>query len=266
MNCEELKDAVIRWFGTEIECHSSGDNSLIATLPILKPNGDPIEIGIEPLEGRRWRLSDLGDTHSTLYLADVDLFEEYVRAQEFRQIVDAHRIEETGEELSVKTSSDELVSEMFDFVHAIQSMLALQLTVKPRTPERDFASVVSKFFAEQHASFDIPTEHVEGKTGRWKFNFILNQVREETLVKAISATTRTQALKLAEENVFEIRDVREIRPDVETAVIADDSGSRRAFWQPRVLRIFDGYSIPVFSFESKRSELEQLALKYSLRP
>ncbi len=264
MTCEELKSAVLHWFGSEIECHQTAGDSLVATLPILKPNGDSIEIGIEPLEGKRWRISDLGDTHSTLYLADVDLFEEYVRAEEFRQVVDAHRIKDAGEELSIETSSDELVSAMFDFVHAVQSMLALQLTVKPRTPERDFASIVSKFFAERHTSFDIPAEHVEGKTGRWKFNFVLNEVREETLVKTISAVNRTQALKMAEQNVFEIRDVREIRPKVETAVIADDSGSRRAFWQPKVLRIFDGYDIPIFSFEAKKSELEQLALKYAI--
>jgi Domain of unknown function DUF1828 len=267
MDCQELKNAVVHWFGTEFECRASSGESLIATLPILKPDGDPIEIGVEPIDKKRWKLSDLGDTHSTLYLADVDLYEEYVRAEEFRQIVGAHKITSSNEELSIETSTDEIAEALFDFTHAIQSMLALQFTVKPRTPERDFTSVVVKFFAEQHTSFDIPAEHVAGKTGRWKFNLVLNHVRQEMLVKTVSVTSRANALRLAEQNVFEIQDVREVRPEgLDFAVIADDAGAREQFWQPKVLRIFDGYNIPVFSFEKKRDALRQLALKYTVAP
>lgn len=76
MNCEELKASVLRWIGQEIQCRSNGRDSLIATLPLLKPNGDAIEIGINAVGSDRWRLSDLGDTYGILYLAGVDLLEE----------------------------------------------------------------------------------------------------------------------------------------------------------------------------------------------
>jgi len=262
MNCEDLKSSMLRWFGEELECHSNGRDSLTATLPILKPNGDPIEIGIESAGAQQWRLSDLGETYSTLYLAGVDLFEEYVRAEEFRQIVAAHRIKDSEKELSVEASSGDLVGSVFDFVHAIQSMLALQLTVKPKLEGRDFPSMVAKFLAEHGASFEIPSEHVDGKTGRWKFNFIFNHVLPPTLVKALSVTSKNQALKFAEQSVFEIRDVQEVK-STEAVVIADDEGSRAAFWQPQVLRIFDGYEIPVYPFTAKREELARLARRYS---
>jgi hypothetical protein len=263
MNCEELKSLVLRWMGQEIECHPSGD-LLVATLPLLKPNGDAIEVGIQSISSSQFRLTDLGDTHAMLYLAGVDLLEEYVRGEEFRQILLAHKLKDYEKELSVETSSDQLIERIFDFVHAIQSMLALQLTVRPMQPSRDFPSIVAKFLAEQRASFEVPSEYIEGKTGRWKFNFILNHVREETLVKALTATSKTRALRLAEESVFEIRDVKELR-ETGAIVIADDEDGRQVFWQPQTLRVFKGYDVPVYSFQADRNDLTQLALRYRVR-
>jgi hypothetical protein len=262
MNCEELKSSVLRWMGQEISCHSNGRNSLIATLPLLKPNGDSIEVGINSVGADRWQLSDLGDTYATLYLAGVDLLEEYVRGDEFRQVAIAHNIKDSEKELSVEVSSAVLVESLFDFVHAIQSMLALQLTVRPQQERRDFAAIVAKFFGERNTSFDIP-ERITGKTGRWEFNFVLNHVRAETLVKTLTATSKGQALRSAEQSMFEIRDVQEIR-DAEAVVIADDEGYRKEYWGASALRIFEGYNVPVFTFEGKRNELSELAAKYSI--
>ena len=152
MDCQELKASLLNWFGSEIECRSTGTDYLTATLPLLKPNGDPIEIGIEPSGDRQWKLSDLGDTYSTLYLAGVDLNDEYVRAEEFRQIIKAHRIVDEQQELSVESSTDELPNTLFDFVQGVQSMLALQLTMRPKQSTRDFASVVAKFLSITHHS------------------------------------------------------------------------------------------------------------------
>lgn len=264
MDCGDLKSLVLHWIGQELECRSIGPDSLVATFPLLKPNGDAIEIGIQSTGRRAWKLSDLGDTHATLYLAGVDLLEEYVRGEEFRQIIQAHKIRDAEDELSVDTTSDNLAESMFDFAHAIQSALALQLTVKTQQPKRDFPSIVAKFLGEQRTAFEIPTEDVEGKTGRWKFDFVLNHVREETLVKALSARSRTGALHLAEESVFEIGDVRELRA-VKAVVIADDEGKRQSHWQDRELAIFKGYDVPVYAFEGNRKELLQFALEYRLR-
>jgi hypothetical protein len=262
MNCEELKTSVIRWMGQGIECRPTGEESLAAVLPILKPNGDAIEVGIEPIGSDRWKLSDLGDTYATLFLAGVELNDEYVRAEEFRQILSAHRIGSDQHELFAETSSDELVDRMFELVHAIQSALALQYTLKPKQVGRDFPSVVAKFLAEHRASFEVPPEPIEGRSGKWKFNFVLNHVREETLVKALSATSKARAMRSAEESVFEINDVKAIR-DSAAIVIADDEGPRQAFWRPQVMRIFDEYKVPVYSFLANQEELTKFALTYA---
>jgi hypothetical protein len=262
MNCEELKSTVLRWFDSEMECRVTAEDCLTVTLPILKPNGDPIELGIESTGKHLWRISDLGDTYATLFLAGVELNDEYVRAEEFRRVVQDHRITETDQELSVETSTDDLVETVFDLVQAVQSMLALQLTVKPKQIGRDFAAIVAKFFAEQRTSFEIPSLPIEGKTGRWRFNFVLNHVHTETLVKTVTANSKAAAMRQAEQSVFEIRDVRELR-DANAIVIADDEGSRREFWQPSVLRIFSGYDIPLISFEAKKDDLVKLAGRYA---
>lgn len=248
--------------GREIECRSTGDESFTAILPILKPNGDAIEVGIEPNGQGRWKLSDLGETYATLYLGGVELNDEYVRAEEFRQILSAYRIGDDQHELFIDASADELVDRMFELVHAVQSALALQFTVKPKQLNRDFPSVVAKFLAEHHASFEIPPEPIEGKSGRWKFNFVLNHVRKETLVKALSATSKARAMRSAEESVFEINDVRAVR-DSGAIVIADDEGPRQAFWHPQVLRVFGEYRVPIYSFLANQQELAQLALSYA---
>jgi Domain of unknown function DUF1828 len=262
MDCAELKNSVLRWMGQEIQCHSIDDNSLIASLPLLKPNGDVIEVRVQSF-GSKFKLSDLGDTHATLYLAGVDILEEYVRGEEFRQILAAHEITDSAKELSVEVSSTELIERLFDFVHAIQSMLALQMTVRPQQERRDFSAIVAKFLAEQGTSFEIPG-HVSGKTGRWHFNFLLNHVRTETLVKTLSATTKGQAIRSAEQSMFEIRDVLEIK-DTKAVVIADDEAHRQEHWGPSAFRIFDGYGVPFFTFLGRREQLSRLAAEYSIR-
>jgi hypothetical protein len=262
MNCEELKASVIRWMGQEIECRPTGPESLAAVLPLLKPNGDAIEVGIEPIGSDHWKLSDLGETYASLYLAGVELNDEYVRAEEFRQILSAHSIDSDQHELFIEASSAELVDRMFELVHAVQTALALQYTVKPKQVNRDFPSVVAKFLAEHHASFEVPAEPIEGKSGKWKFNFVLNHVKEETLVKALSATSKLRAMHSAKESVFEINDVKAIR-DSGAVVIADDEGPRRAFWHPQVLRVFEDYKIPIYSFLANQQELAKFALTYA---
>jgi hypothetical protein len=262
MNCEDLKASVLRWMGREIDCHSTEKDALAAVLPILKPNGDAIEIGISPLGSDRWKLSDLGDTHATLYLAGVELNDEYVRAEEFRQILSAHRIGDDQHELFLESSTDDMVERMFELAHAMQMALALQFTIKPKQINRDFASVVAKFLAERRASFEIPADPIEGKSGKWKFNFILNHVRSELLIKALSASSRDRAMHAAKESVFEINDVKAIR-DAGAIVVADDEGPRQAFWHPRILRVFEDNRIPVYSFLANQQELSKVAQDYA---
>ena len=264
MNCAELKSSVLEWMGREIDCRITGEHRdcLSAVLPVLKPNGDAIEIGIEPLGPDRWRLSDLGDTHATLYLGGVELNDEYARTEEFRQILVSHGIADQDEELVMDVSTSEMIGRMFEFVHAMQSMLALQFTVRPKQSNRDFPSIVAKFLAEQGASFEIPPAPIDGLSGKWKFHFSLNHVKKETLVKAITATTKMQALRSAEQSVFEIRDVQAVR-ETQSIVIADDEGPRQAFWHPQVMRVFGKYDVPVYSFLANQEELALVAKSYA---
>src|ERR1700691_2695864 len=141
MNCEELKSSVLGWLGSEIECRPSGGGSLIATFPVLRLNGDAIEIGISPAGDNRWRLSDLGETHSMFFLADLDFHNDYVRSEELNQILIAHRLSNDDQEISTEVTSEDLADKVFDFLHALQSMSGLQYTAKPRKETRDFNTV-----------------------------------------------------------------------------------------------------------------------------
>jgi hypothetical protein len=265
MNCEDLKASLLNWFGSEIDCRPSTDDndSLLATFPMLRLNGDAIEIGISPTENGRWRLSDLGETHSMFFLGDLDFHEDYVRAEEFNQILVAHQLKD-AEEISTEVDGDELADRIFDFLHALQSMSGLQLTAKPRKVQRDFNTIVAMFFAEQRASIAIPTEPIEGLGGKWKFDFSLNHVAKETLIKTISTVGKNQIVGLTERATFEIGDIRKLRPDAGAVVIGDDHGKEReTLWRPDVLRIFKEYEVPFYAFEGDSDSLVQLAQKYS---
>ena len=263
MNCEELKSSVLHWFGSEIDCHPTVDNSLIATFPVLRLNGDAIEVGIAPIADGRWRLSDLGETHSMFDLADLDLRDDYARAEEFNQILIAHELLDADQEISVEASDRELPDRIFDFLHALQSISGLQFTAKPRKVERDFNTIVAMFFAEQRASIEIPSEPIAGLGGNWKFDFVLNEVRKETLVKTISTISKNQIITHTEKATFEIGDVKRLR-DTEAVVIGDDHGKeRQGLWNADVLRIFREYEIPFYAFERDNDGLVQLAQKYS---
>lgn len=258
MECTELKSSIVNWLGTEIECHEEGQGFLTAVLPIYQPNGDAIEVGIQPLPQDTWRLSDLGIAHETLYLAGIDLSDEdSERADEFHQTIKDYGLTTSGSEIIVVGSGD-LGERLFDFVSALQSVFALQVTIKPKLPARDFASIVAKFLAEEKASFTIPPGPIEGKTGKWRFNFSLNR-GDEALVKALTATTPASAMITSKQGVFEMRDVREVQPKRRFIAIVDDEGERENLWKEKVLRVFSGYDIPVIPFKAGRERLVELA-------
>jgi hypothetical protein len=260
MDCDDFKLDVTKWFLDELECRGDA-NGFTITLPLLKPNGDSIELGISVIGESSWRISDLGQTQETLYIAGIDLSEESERTDEFQRLVNDHGLREEDGELSLPVSED-LPSRVFDFASAVQSLLALQFTIKTRQPRRDFASIVAKFLAEQQAQFEVPTDLVDGKTGRWRFNFTLNTVAPPTFVKTLTATSRGEAMSTSEKSVFEIRDVLELHTKLRTAVIIDDEGERESLWKPSVRRVFDGYEIPLIGFVSQRDRLTSLAQEY----
>jgi hypothetical protein len=265
MNCEELKGSLLGWFGSEIECQSSANGSLIATLPLLRVNGDAIEIGVSPLPEGRWRMSDLGQTHEMFFLADLDLREDYVRAEEFNQIIISHGLKDAEQEISSEIAAEQLADQIFDFAHALQAISGLQFTAKPRTVARDFNTVVALFFAEQRASIEIPSEPIPGLGGSWKFDFALNHVSRETLVKTISTVGKNLIVTLAEKATFEIGDVKKLR-DSDAVVIGDDYGKeRQSLWRPDVLRLFKEYQVPFYAFEHDNDALTELAQKYSIK-
>jgi len=262
MHCEDFRSTLLGWFGEAVECRQESPDSLIVGLPIARPNGDFIELGIKTIDSSSWRISDLGETHESLYLAGFDVLDDLDKRGEFSQIITDHLISDAGNELS-RVSNGDLVEDIFDFISAINSALALQLTVPTSLPYRDFSSVVAKFLAEQSASFEIPTESVPGKSGSWRFNFSLNHVHPETLVKTITASNSTHAMRQAQSTVFEVGDIREVRSDLAAVVIIDDEGERKDFWKQSVMRVFRGYDIPAIAFNGGREQLLSLAQRYS---
>ena len=90
----------------------------------------------------------------------------------------------------------------------------------------------------------------------------MNTTRKETLVKTLTSPSKSYALHTSERAVFEINDVKEVR-DSDAVVIVDDEGARQAFWQPRVMRIFEGYNIPVYAFLRNQAGLTNLALSFA---
>lgn len=261
MECQELKSSIVNWLGSEIECREEQGGWLTAVLPIFQPNGDAIEVGIEPLEHNTWRISDLGIANETLYLAGIDLSdEESERTDEVQQVIKDYGLATSGSEITV-TAAGDLGERLFDFVSAIQSIFALQFTVKPKLPARDFASVVAKFLAEEKTRFTIPPSPIEGKTGKWRFNFELNH-SDETLVKTLTATTPASAMMVSKQGVFEMRDVHEIQPKRKFVAVVDDEGDREILWKPKVMRVFSGYDIPVIPFKAGQEQLRELAHRH----
>ncbi|MGC2109886.1 MAG: DUF1828 domain-containing protein, partial [Candidatus Korobacteraceae bacterium] len=263
MDCEEIKSRVLTWFGNEIECRSSGDDSLIVTFPVLRLNGDAIDVGISPGDNGGWRLSDLGETHSNFFLGNLDFQDDYVRAEEFNQILVAHNLKDVDQEILMEVNANDVAASVFDFLSSLQAMSGLQLTAKPRKEKRDFNLIVALFFAEQGASVEVPPDAIEGISGRWKFDFSLNHVRKETLIKTISTVGKNQIVGLTEKATFEIGDVKKFR-DSDAIVIGDDHGQEREnLWRPEVLRIFNEYNVPFYAFEKDNDSLVDLAQQYS---
>jgi uncharacterized protein DUF1828 len=263
MDCQELKARIAGWFNDELECRPAG-RALMLTLPILKPDGDALEIGVEPTGSDLWKLSDLGNVQEHFYLAGLDLYSDSARADEFAQIVKTSGISQIENELLSTAASEQLASAVFEFAQALQYIFALQFASKVQALSRDFATIVAQFLSEHRASYTIPPDNIPGKTGSWKFNFVLNHVRAATLVKTLSLPKATAALATAEKTVFEINDIRQLDPQSPSMlVIADDEGERAKFWKPRVMRVFGGYDVRVLRFNDARAELVNFVKQYA---
>ena len=124
--------------------------------------------------------------------------------------------------------------------------------------------MIAKFLGEQHISFELPVDFITGKSGKWRFNFILNHQQPETLVKAITATSSSQALGLAERSVFEVMDVKAVSKS-EAVVIAGDEAERVEFWPPDVRRVFEANEVPFLRCHASRTDLLELAARYAVR-
>jgi hypothetical protein len=67
---------------------------------------------------------------------------------------------------------------------------------------------------------------IEGLGGRWKFDFSLNHVAKETLIKTISTVGKNLIVGLTEKATFEIEDIKKLRSDAAAVVIGDDHRKR----------------------------------------
>src|SRR5580704_3599672 len=105
MTCHELKTTLVSWMNEEVECEDRGKDRFVLTLPLLKPNGDSIDLGVERLSDR-WRISDMGETRATLFLSGVDLTG--IRGIEFKEIKQGFKIVESGRELLVESAIPEV--------------------------------------------------------------------------------------------------------------------------------------------------------------
>src|SRR5579872_3718823 len=104
MTCSDLKGTLVSWIDKELECEDRGKDRFVLALPLLQPNGDSIDLGIERLSDR-WRISDMGNTRSTLFLNGVDLGG--FRATEFKDIKQSFRLVENGRELVIESALSE---------------------------------------------------------------------------------------------------------------------------------------------------------------
>ena len=246
--CEEVINAYLTVLRDDFECSQSEEGWFITT-PFVRPDGEGIEIELQPLPDGDVTIADMGDTLGYLYVNGMTLSQALIATA--RQIAKTHGVSLQHNQLSLRADQDSIGTGIHGLIQAILCITDLIQSRRP-TSRVVFDVEVESFIIHSGATYDVGFE-VQGSKEIHTVKFHVNSGKN-LLIHPISAATAGPARSWAERWSYRFSDILGENSNWLPVVILDDRGQRSDAWNSHALTPIKEFAV----LWSNRSELESI--------
>lgn len=191
----DFKKMYIDWLHKNIDQDQIRDDIFRITFPYLNRNNDCIEIYIQVLDDKNYRITDDAETINELSFSGLNIFSSPKRENIFNIILDSHGISLSEKnELFVICAKNELPFKKHMLTQCMIKISDMFYLAKPHTQSL-FIEDVTRFF-DVNSIYVLPNVSFTGKSGlNTTYDFALPRTKHapERLIKAVNNLDVTQA-------------------------------------------------------------------------
>lgn len=246
--CEEIASVLRASVETEYSCSQLDDGVIRLVTPWVNHWGDNLELEVEVVENG-YLVSDRHETVDRLWLQGVEVEDSKEKALRAEELAESLGVQYKNAELLATCDKHDLAVTISAVAQAALRVEGIINAVQP-VVRRNFPEEVAGSFAVQKLPFDRNI-YYQGAVKRSRVNFVFRN-GHDTLVNALSATTKKNAETLAELNAFRFDDIREIHVDVMPLVVYD---LRDDVWTSGILNIMNAHDILTFGYPEQKADL-----------
>ena len=247
--CLQVVNSYLSHLESDFESIESDFGCVIVT-PFARPDGEFIEIAVEPLPSEGVRLTDMGDTLGYLFVNGMTLTRSLV--ENARQISQPYGVSLDGSAFIIQPETQ---SGFGDALHRmIQTILSTTEIIQKRQPSADshFESAVESLFVTTHNQYDVNYQ-VQGRREPHTVRFHVDSGKK-LLVQPFSLGSETRAHERAEQWAYRFGDIRTQDDTWRIFALLDDRDDRAQVWTTSALTPIQEYHL----LWSQRQELQAI--------
>lgn len=247
--CLQVVKSYLSHLESDFESIESDFGCVIVT-PFVRPDGESIEIAVEPLHSEAVRLTDMGDTLGYLFVNGMTLTR--VLMENARQISQPYGVSLDG---SAFVIHPETQSDFGDALHRIiQTVLSTTEMIQKRQPSPDshFESAVESLFVTTHNQYDVNYQ-VQGQREPHMVRFHIDSGKR-LLVQPLSLASETRAHERAEQWAYRFGDIQAQDDTWQIFALLDDRDDSTQVWTPRSMTPITEYQL----LWSQRQRLQEI--------
>lgn len=237
-NCRDVVRGYLEYLSSGFSTVET-DHGCIITTPFTRPDGESVEIAVEPAPFDQIKLTDMGDTLGYLYVNGLTLSRNLMA--DVRKISQPLGISVEGSALVIHPEGEAAFGGAFQ--QLLQSLLSVTEMIQKRRPTNNirFDIEVEALLINSGHSYDTEFR-VSGRLGSHSVRFHING-GHNYLIQPIAAATESTAFAWSERWAYRFSDIRQRDDQWNCFAILDDRGSRAGVWTERVLAPINEYKV-----------------------
>lgn len=246
--CDEVIGSYLISLRNDFECSHSAEGWYLST-PFVRPDGEGIEIELQPLADGRIGITDMGDTFGYLYVNGLTLSRKVM--SDARLMSRPHGVWVQRAQLVTQVPPESIGIGVQGLLQSILSVSDLIQKRRPTTNVR-FDDEVESLIIRKGVPYDVSFRVLgnrEGHTVRFHVNSGKN-----LLIQPVSATREGPARNWAERLNYRFSDIIGSDSKWNPIVVLDDRGTRSEVWTSHARTPIREYAVAW----SERGELESI--------
>lgn len=217
-HCSTIVDDYLLQVRERFTVLDSAENCRIIT-PLLRPDGEAVELVIEKVKDNKVRLSDEFGTVDYLFVNGLNLDANKKLHENARRLARLRGVAFEQSELYIETESGQEAEAMSKLLSAIEALNYFIYRRSHRTP-KSFSEEVELFLAEHDVSF-VANYGLEGKTIKHTVPIYINSTKN-IVISPLSSTSVASAQHSLKEMAWVARDIKDKNSSVQFNALLDD--------------------------------------------